>query len=1285
MQPIDLAAAQMLLDFSGGDPQLEALGKLQLEGAVALQNMLTDPEVGMGYLADEVGMGKTYITLGVVAMMRYFNPGYRVLYICPSRNVQEKWYARELPNFIKTNVLTRNFRIRTPQGEAGTPSISCANVDDLIHAATTGYYGDVFVRMSSFSMGMTEDDEELERHLRELKEHVPASVLGRVPRHKESIKKAYAKALNYLLPTFDLVVIDEAHNFKHSFESSARNLALSRILGFNQEEGEGYRKRVKSALLLSATPFDLNPMHLYNQLNLVGKAHLLPDEEHWKDQGRLKDAMARFMVRRLNELLIHGERHTRNMYRREWRKGERAEIEFQTDEHKLITALVQKHIGDLLNKEGGNPSFQMGLLASFESYAQTTRSGPVEFDGEKLPNSRGDTRNANRNANRSDARDRHLIAAIRDSYVTEEGFGQSLPHPKMDQVSRQAAALALAHSRKQLIFVRRVKSVTELKQKLDDEYDAWMRLHIGNALAGLTDQLHFMERVWEVYYKARKRRDDDVSGGEASAADGEEEERLPPKNDTIFNWFFRGEMAKELGQALTGQAQRWPTPEAVKKSLISKNNANVLLFEFNWAAWVADSVFGMSLPALIDQLGEKNVDRALAGVAGVQEADDLSHFLAVQQAFLQEVARQHSEKPGLAELPAYLRRLVRAGEFRPVELGDLRQKLLLRTFFTHLHEGDQAQHFFSTSSDLAASLKLGEKSLYDRIHRVEIHRQLVAQSFRSGHPFIDLYLARLRLGEAELNESRRQEWLRTLCSMLDDQRLQAGFSSARELGLLNDNLNLVIKNNLPGVYAKTQDELRLWLNHQLPSSAPIVGANGETSANRSVQARKFRMPGYPLMLVSTDVFQEGEDLHTFCDSVIHYGLSSSPVSIEQKTGRVDRVSALSHRRLLALEAGCSAVDDDFIQVGFPFVKQSIEAVQVRALCNNLNIFLASLHEIGVAGKTMDEFINTSLELSNRNEIPDQLLDLLVSPYAPPASTRSNPALGARIERDSQQRSEAVRHIEAMVESAVGARLDSRVPVSVNIPGLEQQCFNIRLDAARSSGEMLLRVTAVDAVEVIGLSELTKAVVLERLADLYQNSLYRTYALRVKDGFELARDAEMLVGGPELSCESDIVGLFRRFLPRVDANEEQLSLDAFAPTFDEARVNAYLSERFHWNGSFSLKRRAQSMDLIFKFDEDRRRQHRIQVGYRSGCCYCEAMVADRHMVDSFSRNKLLRCTWLRNRNVDLVGFLVRPDGCLVARAMHPAQSIDFEEFIFTAFVLAVEADRMEYLINEHDEY
>lgn len=1274
MQPIDLATAGMLLDFSGGDRQLEDLGLLQMRGAVALQNMLVNPEVGMGYLADEVGMGKTYVTLGVVAMMRYFNPGYRVLYISPSRNVQDKWYGREHPNFIKTNVRTGNYKIRTPQGESGTPAISCSNIDELIRASTTGFYGDIFVRMSSFSMAMGDDDEGLERHLLELKKRVPVSVLGRVSRDKEAVKKAYAKALNYLLPTFDLVVIDEAHNFKHPFDSSARNLALSRILGFNNEAeaSEVYRKRVKSALLLSATPFDVNPEHLYNQLNMVGKAHLMPDRGQWQNKKCLRGAMAQFMVRRLNELRIQDKRHTRNMYRREWRKGERAEIEFETDEHKLITALVQKHIGDMLDGSGGNPSFQLGLLASFESYAQTAGAGPVEFDGEKSLETQ------------SDAQDRHLIASIRDSYVIEESFGKSLPHPKMDQVSREAASLALNKGRKQLIFVRRVKSVAEIKHKLDDEYDSWLRQHIDNVLAGFTDPLHFFKQAWDDYQKTRKFRDNDISGGEANVVSGNDEENPPPKKDTFFNWFFRGAKPEELTQI--GDRYRLAMPDALRNSLTSRNNASILLFEVNWAAWVAKALFGMPLNSLIDRLGKERVDDVLESAPAMPEDDILSQFLSIQQTFLQEVVRQTPGMPGIAQLADYLQPLIDQNKHcQPIEVQAGIQLLSLDTFFSHLYESDLSQHCFNTDAPLAKALKQGDRNVRELIHRVEIHRQLMAQSFRSGHPFIDLYLVRLSLGQADLNETRRQEWLTRLCRTLVEQQSYAGFSTMREITLLNENLDLVIKNNLPGVYARTRDELRLWLYRQLSSSAPIIGASGETTANRSSQARKFRMPGYPLILVSTDVFQEGEDLHTFCDSVIHYGLASSPTSIEQKTGRVDRVGAYAHRRLLSLEKGQEVADDDYIQVQFPFVKQSIEALQVRALCKNLNVFLGSLHEIGVEGKSMDEFVDISRELYSRNEIPDQLMDLLTSPYTPLTLTRSNLKLEKQVQHDTALSSAAVRHVAAMVKSVAGVCLDSSDSVQVKIPGLEHHRFNVSLDSARSSGEMLLRVIAKDAIDVVS-SKLERSYILNKQAVLYRDALYRTYAVEVSGGYKLLQDAEMLVGGPGITDDADIAGLFGRFSKPKKHIDEQAPFAKIIDEFDEERCNTYLASAFHWKGTLLIKRRASSLSLIFKFDGKARRQHHIRVAYRHGCCYFEAMIANEDVVKDFSSDKLLNCTWLKNGNVDLVEFLVRPkDGCLVARALQPALSMGFEEFIFTAYVLAVDADRMEYLIKEDDEY
>ena len=52
-----------------------------------------------------------------------------------------------------------------------------------------------------------------------------------------------------------------------------------------------------------------------------------------------------------------------------------------------------------------------------------------------------------------------------------------------------------------------------------------------------------------------------------------------------------------------------------------------------------------------------------------------------------------------------------------------------------------------------------------------------------------------------------------------------------------------------------------------------------------------------MVLTSTGVFQEGEDLHTFCDAVSHYGLSSSPIALEQKVGRVDRIGSLAQRKI----------------------------------------------------------------------------------------------------------------------------------------------------------------------------------------------------------------------------------------------------------------------------------------------------------------------------------------------------------------------------------------------------
>jgi superfamily II DNA or RNA helicase len=102
---IDLSAAKQLLDFGariGQGPRADE----QLEGAVAIHNILQEHRVA--YLADEVGMGKTYVALGALALFRHFNPGVRVLILAPRENIQRKW-MKEASNFAKNNVTYRRY------------------------------------------------------------------------------------------------------------------------------------------------------------------------------------------------------------------------------------------------------------------------------------------------------------------------------------------------------------------------------------------------------------------------------------------------------------------------------------------------------------------------------------------------------------------------------------------------------------------------------------------------------------------------------------------------------------------------------------------------------------------------------------------------------------------------------------------------------------------------------------------------------------------------------------------------------------------------------------------------------------------------------------------------------------------------------------------------------------------------------------------------------------------------------------------------------------------------
>lgn len=93
----------------------------------------------------------------------------------------------------------------------------------------------------------------------------------------------------------------------------------------------------------------------------------------------------------------------------------------------------------------------------------------------------------------------------------------------------------------------------------------------------------------------------------------------------------------------------------------------------------------------------------------------------------------------------------------------------------------------------------------------------------------------------------------------------------------------------------------------------VTLVSGERSAaDKSRIFMGFNTPLLPEVLVCTSVGQEGIDLHRHCRHVIHYDLAWNPATIEQRTGRTDRIGSKTFREL----ARNSPVR---LEVGVPFL------------------------------------------------------------------------------------------------------------------------------------------------------------------------------------------------------------------------------------------------------------------------------------------------------------------------------------------------------------------------------
>lgn len=118
--------------------------------------------------------------------------------------------------------------------------------------------------------------------------------------------------------------------------------------------------------------------------------------------------------------------------------------------------------------------------------------------------------------------------------------------------------------------------------------------------------------------------------------------------------------------------------------------------------------------------------------------------------------------------------------------------------------------------------------------------------------------------------------------------------------------------------------------------ANVQVATGTTKREtRARLMRAFNTPFFPDIFVCSEVMGEGVDLQRFCRHVIHHDLAWNPSSIEQRTGRIDRL-------------GCKAEGRESILIYLPYLAGTADERQYRVMSDRERWFRVVMGQDAVA-------------------------------------------------------------------------------------------------------------------------------------------------------------------------------------------------------------------------------------------------------------------------------------------------------------------------------------------------
>ncbi|WP_294317581.1 DEAD/DEAH box helicase family protein [uncultured Chryseobacterium sp.] len=990
----------------------ESIGKELADRQLAVitkgYQFLNNPDNNVLYIADEVGLGKTYIAAGIILLFRHFSKNknlHKDLIIVPKKNLQDKW-KKELGNFVSKNYLLDNTKVKE--------SYTFENcIKDKIKAIETEDPVTIF-RMTSFSSLVIASNGR-----RSLQEYFIREVFKNDLYAQNILEKAYDKdyfiasnlrklrnliayLMNALSPKINCLIVDEAHNYKYgpgdeTREESIRNEITSRFLGAIKdkqifEDFPELKKQVKFPLAkkiicLSATPKDRNLYEIKNQISCFTQKHLLNTA---KNNIEIEALLKKFLIRGNLEYLLKDDTVSRNQCREEHRKGnvnkseEADHLTMDDTFESVFWQLIQYKSIKHLNQKN-NALFEIGMLAGFETYN-------VDLDRKKetlnknengIEYSEDNTKEYEQTESRKtkDSQDLNIVRNIINSY--NETFKQFPPHPKQTKLENEIIN-QLRYQDKSLIFVRRIASAMELEKRIIEKYEREIVINqqLKKAQKSFNKNKQIIDSVIDLYntQKIKARLNDLLTVLLL---------KKEIKSNLLQHNFIDESNYIEQGLAFLEFAYYDKKNSSFKKIIddfIIKNLRNISS-ELKSKTILA---IGNSFQEFLYQNTE--------GSEGVDENEHSGYF------FLDYFKKNN---PGFP----YRTKMYRENwfELNPIilnnhfnfidyDIEDLNSNYLekitpeARKNQSFKKETETVYDYFSKEGILNKSstkksnvINTGELKNTTFLTRFLIEhcdnefRNWINKRFNTQTEIflLDLKVLNVILKNIFRNgsgllagflaDSQNEEFEEILFNLIITKDAPFHFVLEEIKTIINE-FDLIVSSNFD-----TKDEKRI--ESVLRNLVPVIGTSGQDKRNRGIIASQFRMPGMPYVLVTTDIFREGEDLHTFCQNIYHYGIAWNPSDMEQRTGRIDRINSLSYRKLNKSQ------ELDFqnkIQVFYPYLKHSVEVNQVVQLFLNLNKFIQTFNTISI-----DNYYESKIDVNKEigsNEIPEPIKDRLHSIY-----------------------------------------------------------------------------------------------------------------------------------------------------------------------------------------------------------------------------------------------------------------------------------------------------------------